>query len=440
MKNNFCEKCGKNLNGKDKFCSGCGEKSNDNFKSNNSMRYRNIVGGIIIFMGVCSFFNADSVRDFITGMLFALFGVSLLPCIYEKLLCKYKIQKLYIILPVLLFLSFIIVIPKDSIDDNNRNQNKVLEKEPNSNNKDNYSNLKTITDDKLQKNFIDACASINMDINKVRDLKKVDDWNSGPRYTFKYNGTTFILYAYDNGNVSSITINNNNLDKIYLEGYESYNVNDYLIESGLIVDLQLKAETSVKSVLNHPDTADFHWITTGAFSRNNNIYIVTGKFEAENSFGVKSESTFYIEEVIENGNCSVVYMTIDSKKYIGTKSQIQNIARKEIIVSGETNVDDNSITIKDGQKGEYGKDDLFDGEKYIRYYLPAGKYEVEALTKNAQFFIETIALHKEDGWDTATTIRKVTLLKLGDKDNIEITSSQCISLVMYTQIKLTPIN
>lgn len=430
MKKIHCEKCGKELNKKNNYCTDCRVELSDNLKPSNKLKKMNIIGGTIIFLGILAIFGSNSNRDVLSGFLLALFGASLLPYIYKIILNKIKIEKINIIVSILIFSAFVMSVPTDNNFVNSEKINDIK----------NYSNLKIITDEVLKDNFIDACSSINMNIDEVKNLKKVEDWNSGPRYTFNYSGNAFILYAHDNGNISSITIDNHNLYSIYLEGYEPYNVRDYLLSSSIIANLQITAESSIKSKLNNPDTADFHWFTSGGYSKNNNIYIVTGKFEAKNSFGVKSESRFYIEEIIENGNYRVVYMTIDGKKYIGSKSQIKNIERKEIKLPEDTNTSTKSIILKEGQKGEFGKEDLFDGEKYIRYYLPAGKYEIEAVTKNAQFFVETIALHKENGWDTATTIRKVKLTNLGDKDIIEITSSQCISLVTYTQIKLTKVN
>lgn len=422
----------------------------------NKIRY--IVGGIFVLGGIISIMDHQT-KSIITTIIAMLFGVSLMPFIYEKYLYRFNINKLHILLPIVLFIAIGIVMPKDNLENtsNEKNESSNVNDQVNSQsnenktnqanqdnqnakeNSNNYKNLKSITDVKLKNNFIAACKQININVSEIKELKKVDDWNSGPRYTFEYKGEKFILYVYDSGEVSSITISNHNLDKIYLDGYEPYDVNNYLLRADQISKMQVAAESSIKSVLNHPDTAKFNWTSSGSYSRNNNIYIVSGKLEAQNSFGVKGESTFYIEEEIISGNYNVVYMKIDNKKYIGSDSIIKSQERKEIEIKSDNSAEAQSgevIILKDGQKGAYGKENLFDGEKYIRYYIPAGKYEVEALTKNAQFYIEEISIHKEDGWDIATSIRKVTLAKYGDKDTIEIKSDQCISLVVHTQIKL----
>lgn len=413
----------------------------------NKIRY--IVGALFCIGGLSSLRTSGS-NEIIISILSILFGLSLMPFIYEKYLYKVNINKFHILLPILLFIGMCIAVPKDEIETeynrnntsnytntNTNNNNSTSEQEDNNKGKTNYKNLTAIKDQKLKNNFISSCNDIKLNTSDIKDLKKVEDWNSGPRYTFNYLGHKFILYAYDSGEISSITIANNNLDKIYLEGFEPYDVNNYIIRNDQISKLQVSAESSIKAVLNHPDTAKFKWVTTGSYSKNNNIYIVTGKVEAKNSFGVNLESSFYVEEEIINGNYNVVYMKLDDKVYVGTNSKIEKKERKELESNNNTSdKNDTSIILKDGQKGTYGKEDLYDGEKYIRYYIPAGTYEVEALTKNAQFFIEEISIYKENGYDTSTSIRKVTLSKVGDKDTIDISSDQCISLVVHTQIKL----
>lgn len=92
------------------------------------------------------------------------------------------------------------------------------------------------------------------------------------------------------------------------------------------------------------------------------------------------------------------------------------------------------IKLTDGKKGKYGKYDLFDGEPYLRYYVPAGTYKVKC-TARGGFYVETIKIHKEDGYDTPTTIKQVTISQ-GEKTKIKVKKGQCISLYINTEIVL----
>lgn len=92
------------------------------------------------------------------------------------------------------------------------------------------------------------------------------------------------------------------------------------------------------------------------------------------------------------------------------------------------------IKLTDGKKGKYGKYDLFDDEPYLRYYVPTGTYKVKCTTSGG-FYVETIKIHKEDGYDTPTTIKQVTILQ-GEKTKIKVKKGQCISLYINTEIVL----
>ena len=297
--------------------------------------------------------------------------------------------------------------------------------------------MNVITNEKLKNNFVKACNQIKMDVSKIKDLEKKNDWNSGPRYTFTYDDGMFILYGLDNGDVSSITIANHLLDKIYLDGYEPLNVKDFIFGYSEKISLRVKTEEAIKSYLKYPSTADFD--TYGFnYARRYNIYQIQGTFKAKNLMGVELEHQYTIEFDISSGKTSLVYLNINNEIYYGKESRMKQIQRKELQKEEPTS-DDGSIILKDGVIGTYGKKDKFDGEEYIRYYIPAGTYKVEALTKNAQFYIETVKLHKEDGYDTATIIKSVKLDSVGKTDEFTIKKDQCISLVIYTQIKLTKI-
>ncbi|MCM1399397.1 MAG: hypothetical protein NC225_07960 [Clostridium sp.] len=92
------------------------------------------------------------------------------------------------------------------------------------------------------------------------------------------------------------------------------------------------------------------------------------------------------------------------------------------------------ILLSYGKEGEYGQYDLFDGEEYLRYYVPTGSYTVKCNIKGG-FYIETIELHKEEGWDTATTIEQI-MVGAGEEKDITIEDGQCISLIINTEVEL----
>lgn len=100
-------------------------------------------------------------------------------------------------------------------------------------------------------------------------------------------------------------------------------------------------------------------------------------------------------------------------------------------------IEENTITLIYGQMGDYGKEDIYDSEKYIRYYLPAGKYKVKALTRYAQFFIEKKKISKNpEGYDESDTVRNVEMGNVGSEETIEIREDECISLTIKSSVSM----
>lgn len=97
-----------------------------------------------------------------------------------------------------------------------------------------------------------------------------------------------------------------------------------------------------------------------------------------------------------------------------------------------------SIVLKDGELGEYGKHVTYNGTQYIKYFVPAGTYEVKALVKGSMFFIESQTIYKNyAGYDESEVLSTVSLANKGDTQTITIDSNSCINLTIGTNISLT---
>lgn len=99
--------------------------------------------------------------------------------------------------------------------------------------------------------------------------------------------------------------------------------------------------------------------------------------------------------------------------------------------------DENAIVLKYGEMGEYGRNVEYDGQNYIKYFLPEGKYEIEALTRNAMFFIEDTKIYKNSfGYDESKTIDTIQLTDVGSKQTITLQANNCINLVINSSISI----
>lgn len=314
--------------------------------------------------------------------------------------------------------------------DNQENKTKKKKKN-NKSIKSNYSNIKGLNNEQKQ-NFIKALKECNINPSNVKSLKKENDWNNGERYSFTYKGDVLWLYMYDDNTISSINLSLTGVH-IYDEKYESLNYEDYYISSDNMITMEVSAEEQVGMHLKDESSAKYNW---NSYQRSNEYFVISGTVKANNSFGQKVKSTVYVEFKLQNKTMNVIYIEINGKSMYGTKvvPQINRVERKNNDTSDKT-----SIILKDGVLGNYGKYDIMDGKQYIRYYIPIGKYKTTALVKNSMFYVESIAIHKENGYDTPTTYNTIKLKNKNDSQIIEVKEGQCISLVMGTRIKLEKI-
>mgnify|MGYP004567498895 CR=1 FL=1 len=128
-----CVNCGATIkNNSDKFCSNCGKniETKDNLNnvkvtSKEKGKIKKVISIILIVIGIVAIPTQEDINGVFTSVFIALFGVSLLPTVYEKISNKINIPYLKLILPLLVIFLFGMV---NSVLDNNSNLNKDDEK------------------------------------------------------------------------------------------------------------------------------------------------------------------------------------------------------------------------------------------------------------------------------------------------------------------------
>lgn len=176
-------------------------------------------------------------------------------------------------------------------------------------------------EDKYKLNFYHACESCGIDVFKVDEYAKLPNWDKGERYSFFYGGSAHNVYLLDDGTIESINFCQNTSIKLYENGYEPLNIEDFLIDVGTLSSLQVASEAIVKQSLNYPSSANFDWLTTGSYSRIYDYYVLTAEFSAKNAFGMKDRHRFRIDCTYseENGS-SLVYYELDGVAQSGSPS------------------------------------------------------------------------------------------------------------------------
>lgn len=185
----------------------------------------------------------------------------------------------------------------------------------------------TLPDETLRNNFLSACEQIGMDYEQIQDFKQVEDWANGPRYSFSYKGMPFRLYCNTDSTVNTIKLGIES--DVYKQGFEPYQVEDYIVDPDIANELQLLSEDYVKSQLNYPATADFAWLDW-AFGRDHTLYTVSSTVTAENAFGTKDDSAFSLTYQVNGDTKNLVYFILNGNVIVDNMSAVSTPERKEI--------------------------------------------------------------------------------------------------------------
>lgn len=297
-----------------------------------------------------------------------------------------------------------------------------------------------ISDKKLLTNFIKACEDISIDPNQIEDLHKVDDWISGPRYSFIYCNMAFRLYCNMDSTVNTIKLRDD-ID-LYKQGFEPYDVSDYIVDKSVAYKLREITENYVKSQLSYPSTANFT-LFDWSYSRECDIYSVNSSVKAKNAFNVDDELSFELKYRVESDNSELIYFILDGIVLVNDLDSISIPIRKEItndtVSEAKKSETDNSINLVDGQLGEYGRKVTLDGSEYINYYVPVGTYNV---TNNGKFC--TVYLAKDEYYKNSngymeneivetlefTEFGETKVVTVGNGEHLELTINGSVSLTL----------
>lgn len=296
-----------------------------------------------------------------------------------------------------------------------------------------------INDAALRADFATACAQIGMDMNKIKGLEKAGSWAAGSVYDFSYAGNGFRLYCNTDSTVNTIK-SDNDID-IYKQGYEPYRVEDYIITADMAAKLQSMAEKQVKSQLNYPSTADFSWLNW-SYAREVDVYSVASSVQAENAFGVKSEVPFMLQYKIADGSATLIYFALNGTVITDNTSSVALPERKEIPLpgnAGQSAPDADSIVLVDGQLGDYGKYITLDGEEYINYHVPEGKYTVVSNVNYCKVYLAKDEYYKvAEGYTENDIVETLEFYANGESKTLTVHADEHIELTLSAKITLTP--
>lgn len=285
-------------------------------------------------------------------------------------------------------------------------------------------------DDGINNNLKSAIQSIGMDFSDVKNIKSLPDWKSGKRYSFVYNGFSYIVYELDNGEIQSICTEYKRTP-IYERGYKPLNYKDFEPESAILTSIE---QNAIETASNYIDGETSIKIKSGSqmYDRIYDHYYICGTIKATNAVSKKNYN-FSATYKVNDKNAECIYFALDGNTAFG-EDQTPEIKKEELEEQDKNDSENSSIILSYGEKGKYGRYDSFTEDEYLRYYIPKGKYKVNC-NIGGGFYIETIETHKENGSDVSDIISQTTM-KSGDISKITISEGECISLIINTEIEL----
>ncbi|UUM11296.1 hypothetical protein NQU17_11635 [Clostridiaceae bacterium HFYG-1003] len=292
-----------------------------------------------------------------------------------------------------------------------------------------------LSDEILRKDFIKALEAIQIPQAEVKELKKMDDWIGGSRYSFIYKGMYFLVYATMDSSIESIKYG---LEaELYKKNYEPFSVSDYYFDDSLYSTLKITAEEKVQSTLNYPSTAKFSW-TDWERSRDHDLYSLSNSVKAKNAFGVEEEIQFYLTYHIQNDKAKLVYFEMNGSTVVDKLDTVKIPKRKKLGSVESTDPSTaNMIVLIDGEKGKYGKHVTINGEKYIHYYIPKGTYLVTNQSNICKVYVAKNKLFtNSDGYKESKIVKTVAFTANGQSDEITIKSDEHIILTVYARVTL----
>jgi hypothetical protein len=153
---------------------------------------------------------------------------------------------------------------------------------------------------------------------------------------------------------------------------------------------------------------------------------------------MKSKSRHMLPSAVLAGSYELVYFDLNGSVIMDETSRYQAAERKWIgYETAESN--NGTITLVDGELGEYGKKVTMSGFDYIFYFVPAGKYEVTNNGIHGWISVDKDEISKNaSGFDETVSVMDYEFKVNGEKTQIEVNAGEHVELTASTNITLVP--
>ena len=226
---------------------------------------------------------------------------------------------------------------------------------------------------------------------------------------------------------------------IYKQGFESYQVSDYIVDLNITAELQIMSEEYVKEQLNYPSTSNFSWLDW-AFGRDHDCYSVSSTVSAKNGFGVEEELPFTLRYQVNEDDINLLYFELDGNVLLDKMDTLSIPERQEILSSTDAETTSSNITLVAGELGEYGKEIDIDGTPSINYYVPEGTYTISNNGKWCKVYLAKDDYYvNNDGYMENEIVKTLEFSDNGESQTITVSSGEHLELTVSASVSLTPV-
>ena len=113
-----------------------------------------------------------------------------------------------------------------------------------------------VSDETAKENIFAALKEVEIETRFISDFKKIEDGETGERYSFKYQNNLFIVSMDPDSTVYSVRVGEDGED-VYLKGYESYKAEDYFMTEGMENSFKVSMVNAVEVAFDDPGVYEF---------------------------------------------------------------------------------------------------------------------------------------------------------------------------------------
>ena len=183
-----------------------------------------------------------------------------------------------------------------------------------------------VTDEEKKENIFSALDDIQINTEFIKDFKKVEETAEGEKYSFTYRETEFTVIMESDSTIYSVKAGEEGTD-IYLKGYESYNVEDYICPDSMKQGMKYAMDNAVEICFDDPAVFEYAGDWSYGHEGNYRYVSVTVLIGEEKEEHFISLTHYYVEE--ENSLYWLELLVDGEKISLPTDFEIEEIPERQ---------------------------------------------------------------------------------------------------------------